>query len=533
VKRTWGVALVILILTMPVCLPAATSPSGGVLRFGSNAGDLGTLDPHYASGSQDRAIVDMVFNGLLRQKPGDASVFEPDLATALPQPRMEKGKQVWIFTLRKGVMFHPADGLPSYELTSEDVLYSLQRSADPKRSAYAGEYGGISFGAPDPSTVRITVDPPLSSILFYPKVVNYAGGFIVSKKAAEKLAADGMKTRPVGTGPFMFKSYAPGQRVSLLANPLYFRGKPQLDGVDFVYVPDVSSREAGLRSGQLDLIWGDWDKAWVDRMSSDAKLKMDLFGVGETQVVHLNQNVPPLDKLQVRQAIAYALDRNEFQGLFGTRLSDKLYSVLPVQFTAGGMSFQEVAAKNLEYKTDREKAKQLLASAGFPNGFSLRVVASEMVTYRVLYESMQAQLAKVGIKVELQMVDHSSFHSLIRKDASPLVVYAAYRPNADAYLTRFHHSASIVVTGSRPDTNFSHCKIVDDLIEKARSEPDSAKQVALWKDAQAKILENMLTYPALVTWMVFARTPAVDYGHELKTVRATYPGIDETTRLVK
>ena len=57
--------------------------------------------------------------------------------------------------------------------------------------------------------------------------------------------------------------------------------------------------------------------------------------------------------------------------------------------------------------------------------------------------------------------------------------------------------------------------------------------MALWKDAQVKIQENMLTYPALITWMVFARTPAVDYGHELKTVRATYPGIDETTRLVK
>jgi peptide/nickel transport system substrate-binding protein len=532
VKRAW-IAALILCVAMPVGASAAASSSGGILRFGSNAGDLGTLDPHYASGSQDRAVVDMVFNGLLRQKPGDASVFEPDLATTLPQPRMEKGKQVWTFTLRKGVMFHSADGLPSYELTSEDAVYSLQKAADPKRSAYAGEYGGIGFEAPDAYTVRITVDPPLSPLLFYPKVVNYAGGFIISKKADQKLGADGMKTRPVGTGPFMFKSYTPGQKVSLVANASYFRGKPLLDGVDFIYVPDVSSREAGLRSGQLDLIWGDWDKAWVDRLSADPKLKMDLFGVGETQVVHLNQSIPPLDKLQVRQAIAYALNRDEFQGLFGTRLSEKLYSVLPIQFTAGGMSQQEIAAKNLEYSTNLEKAKQLLAAAGYPNGFSLRVVASEMVTYRVLYESMQAQLAKVGIKVELQMVDHSSFHSLIRKNVSPLVVYAAYRPNADAYLTRFHHSASIVVTGSKPDTNFSQCKIVDDLIEKARSESDSAKQVALWKDAQVKILENMVTYPALVTWMVFARTPSVDYGHELKTVRATYPGIDETTRLVK
>lgn len=534
-KRAWVIAFVLPLILAPVCALAGTATlrSGGLLRFAFNAGDLGTLDPHYASGSQDRSVVDMVFSGLLRQKPGDAAIFEPDLATSLPKPLMEKGKQVWTFTLRKGVKFHPAEGLPSYELTSEDVVYSLQRAADPKRSAYSGEYQGMTFEATDAYTVKINVDAPLSPLLFYPKMVNYAGGFIVSKKAAEKLSPDGMKTHPVGTGPFMFKSHTPTQKVSLVENPSYFRGRPQLDGVDFYYMPDISSREAGLRSGQLDAVSGEWDKAWVDRMATDSKVRLDLFGVGETQVVHLNQNIPPLDKLQVRQAIAYALDRTEFQGLFGTRLSDKLYSVVPFQFIPGGLSYQEVTAKNLEYKTDREKAKQLLASAGYPNGFSLKLVTSEMVAYKSQYESMQAQLAKVGIKIELQLVDHSSYHSLIRKDTNALVVYGAYRPNADAYLTRFYHSQSAVVTGTKPDTNFSHSKIADEQIEKARNEADQVKQVALWKEAQIKILESVLTYPVVVTWMAFARTPAVDYGHELKSVRATYPGIDENTRLVK
>jgi peptide/nickel transport system substrate-binding protein len=235
----------------------------------------------------------------------------------------------------------------------------------------------------------------------------------------------------------------------------------------------------------------------------------------------------------VRQAIAYALDRNEFQGLFGTLLSEKLYSVVPVQFIPGGLTASEVAAKHLEYNTDRAKAKQLLASAGYPNGFTLKVVTSEMVAYKSQYESMQAQLAKVGIKLELQVVDHSSYHSLIRKNANALVVYGAYRPSADAYLTRFYHSESTVVSGAKPDTNFSHCNIVDEFIVKARQEADAAKQVAAWKDAQLRILENMLTYPIVVTRMVFARSPSVDYGHELRSVRATYPGIDERTHFVK
>src|SRR5262245_56404732 len=98
--------------------PTSEPRSGGILRIGQNAADLGTLDPHFSSGTQDRALVDMVFNGLLRFKPGDATVFEPDLATALPEQRIDAaGKQVWEFNLRGGVLCQPLDGVPSSELT--------------------------------------------------------------------------------------------------------------------------------------------------------------------------------------------------------------------------------------------------------------------------------------------------------------------------------------------------------------------------------------------------------------------------------
>src|SRR5439155_1618692 len=130
----------------PAASPAAAAPagarSGGVLRFGQSAADLGTLDPHYASGTQDRTLVDMV-----------------------------------------------------------------------------------------------------STALFYPKVANYSGGFILCKRPAEKLGPDGLKTRTVGTGPFKFQRYSPKERVELVANDAYFRGKPQLDGVDFRFMADLNSRE--------------------------------------------------------------------------------------------------------------------------------------------------------------------------------------------------------------------------------------------------------------------------------------------------
>ena len=113
-----------------VVVTATPEPSEPVfLRYADKAADLGTMDPHFAAATNDRNLVDMIFNGLIRYKPGDGSVFEPDLAEALPEPEVVDGKQVWIFNLRRGVMCHPSDEVPSYELTAEDVVFSLQKSA--------------------------------------------------------------------------------------------------------------------------------------------------------------------------------------------------------------------------------------------------------------------------------------------------------------------------------------------------------------------------------------------------------------------
>ena len=522
----------------PTKAPAtAASPApartGGTLRFGLRAADLSSLDPHFASSTQDRSVVDMIFNGLIRYKPGDASQFEPDLATALPQPQMVNGKQVWTFTLRKGVMVQPTEGVPSYELTSDDVLFSFKKAASPDSSASASDYAGMTVEAPDAYTVKFTLDSPLSPALFFPKVANYNGGFIIPRKPYEKLGANGFKTHPVGTGPFAFKSYTPQNRVELVAFDNYWRGKPQLDGVVLRYIADLNSLELGLRSGELDAINGGPDDAWIKNMESAPNVKVDVFGPGEVAVLYFNLTAKPLDNLQVRQAIAYAIDRQALQTLVGTRVAQIVYSPVPVEFLAGGLTKDEVAAKGVLYDTDLQKAKQLLADAGYPNGFSLDVTISEMTGYTVMYQALQAQLAKVGIKLNLKTVDHTTYGTMIRKDVNPLVLYIAWRPNADAYLTKFFHSDSIVVTGSKPDTNFSHYTKIDDLIVKARAEQDQAKQVAMWKEAQIQILQDMAALPLQYQNQVYARSNKVDYGHDLKSVLALYPGIDERTRLNK
>jgi peptide/nickel transport system substrate-binding protein len=505
-----------------------------ILRIGQNAADMSSLDPHYATTTEGRALVDMIYNGLLRYKPGDGAfeAMEPDLAEAMPEVEEVDGQQVWTFKLREGVMCHPAGAMPAYELTAEDVVYSLEKSATPERSAYAGEYTGMTFEAVDDYTVKITLENALSPVLFYPKVANYMGGFIVCKQAVEALGDDKFKTNPVGTGPFLFEQYRPQEKILLMANPDYFRGAPLLDGIEYRYMADITSREAGLLAGELDVINGIPDKAWVDKMVAQG-VPVDVFGVGEVATLHFNTTVEPLDDPAVRQAIAYALDRDEFLALFGEPVAENVYSPVPSKFLAGGMTQEEVEALGLAYDMDRDMAKQMLADAGYPDGFELEVITSEMTGYRRIYENMQAQLAEVGIDLAVSVVDHSTMHSQIRDDVNPLVIYIAWRPNADVYLTRFYHSDSIVVTGEKSDTNFSHVDTIDDLIEGARVATTADEQIQTWKDAQIVLLEDMYTYPLHFQQQVYARAEGVDYGHDLISVLALYPGITEKTTLTR
>ena len=514
-----------------------------VVTIAFDAGDLSTLDPHRAATTVDRATVDMIFNGLVRYPPGEQVTVEPDLAASW---RVSPDKKVWTFTLRKGVFFHPYPGNPNgYELTSEDIVFSFKRASDSKRSSYAGEYTGMTFEAVDPSTVRITIDNPISDTLFLAKVASYSGGMIVCEKAVEEKGDEWFKTNPVGTGPFRFESYDPRQRTVLAGNPKYFRGEPVLKQVVVRYIPAVNSRELGLQTGELQIIEGLKEDKWVEKMAALPDVTVKTFGPCETQVLNFNMTKPPFNDLRVRKAVSYAISREGIAAFMGPGLAVPLYSPAQAPPAPGALTKEEAAKAGVVYEDNIAEAKKLLAEAGFPNGFKTEVIISEMASsYQKPMVAIQAQLKKAGIDIALKVVDHSSFHSLIREDASPIVYYASWRPNVDAYLTRFFHSDSVVKTGKKPDTNFSHYGAVDangdgkvdsidDLIEKARWELDANKQNALWKEAQIKLLRDVAVVPIIRLKYAFPQKSFVDLGHPLEFSWATYsPQITEKTRIL-
>lgn len=505
--------------------PAAYAQDGATLRMAMNTSDIQTLDPQFASGTQDRATVDMIFNGLVRFKPGLSTEFEPDLAEALPEAVInDDGTQTWTFTLRKGVMTHAVDGVDPVELTVDDLVFSFGKTSNPDTSAYAGSYEGWTFAAGEAEgTFEITIPQPLSPGLFLPLVANYSGGYVIPKAPFEAIGADGFITKPVGTGPFSFKAHNPQTSVELVAHASYFRGAPKLAGVNVMFLPDATSRELALQTGDVDVILGINEASWVKRMDETDGLAVDVFGVGEVLWLNLNIEHEILKDPKVREAVVKAVSRDAHAALAGEPVSAKVYSVVPAAFMAGGLTQEEAEAAGVDYQQDIEGAKALLAEAGYPDGFTLDLVTSEQEAYRRNYEVLQEELRQVGITVNLEVVQHATMHELIREGRNPITIYIAFRPTADIYLTQFFCSDGGV-------TNFSKFT-VDDLRDQARAETDDAAQAELWRQANIEILKNFAGYGVMYLNQVYARSERVDYGHELHAVVQLYPGIDETTSI--
>jgi peptide/nickel transport system substrate-binding protein len=480
---------------MPASTDLRSDKRPAVLRFGIHVSEMGNLDPHFAAGSQDRALADMVFNGLLRYQPGNAPKIEPDLAEQIPGFEMIGGRQVWTVKLRKGVFFHPGPQTAAYELTAEDVAFSLRKSARCESCAYAGEYEGMRVVPVDRYTVRIIMEKPVSSILFLPKLTNYAGGFIVSKRAIETMGYDRFKRHPVGTGPFLFSRYTSGEKLVLKAHDDYFRGRPLLYGIEFDFIPEIDQREARSKAGELDVIMGSGEKGWPEKMTLATEIVVDTHGVGEVATIYFNIKMKPLDDIRVRRAIAYALTREAFLATTSKQFVGSVYSPVPAQFLPGGLNKIDAERLNLAYDQDIAQARRLMIDAGYPDGFSLDLVTSEKRLYRTYYEEMRRQLSQIGIDCRISVVTHSNMHKQIRRAPKPIVIYVAWRPNADAYLSRFFHSDAIVVDGTKPDTNFSHYDKVDQLIEAARLAIDPERQTQLWAQAQIRIWDDMAAFP--------------------------------------
>jgi peptide/nickel transport system substrate-binding protein len=487
------------------------------LVVGAAVADAGKLDPHQSALGADKGLLNWVFNALVRIRPGESSpdFIEPDLAESWTH---NADGTEWIFKIRSGVQCHGGYG----EFTAEDAAYSLKRAGNKDTSSFAADFASFdTVEAVDKNIVRIRLKNPIPSLLGL--VSNFHGGQMVCKKAAEEMGANFLK-KPIGTGPFMFVEYQPQQFVKLAANKQYFRGAPALETVTYRYVPSDATRDLAFQSGEIDLMFGQQTDAWAKRIRATTGVKLVAMEPSELSNLYLNMTVRPLDDLRVRQAFLYAVDRKALAQFLGGDGNREPTSVIPNN---------NLGAVKLELPYDPQRARRLLAEAGHPNGITVKSVQSTHPALIRIAEAVQGQLRRAGINLELETVDHPTYMAQIRKDVSAVTLYQAVRfPVADVYLTQFFHSRATVNTPTAL-TNFSHCSVADKEIEAARSEPDLAKQKALWKTAQEKALADVCAVPLVESLVLWAWKDSFDFGYELKGSLNLVPHLTEKSRFVR
>lgn len=501
-----------------LCLSVLAAPAmAQTLRVGLPASDVGTLDPHRATATQDKGTVVWAFSGLVRFPPGsaDPAALEPDLAESW---QVSPDGLTYTFRLRRGAMFQHGYG----EVTAEDAAFSLRRAADRQKSSFAADYAALAaVEVVDSHTLRVTLKEPVPLALGL--FANYHGGNVLSRRATEE-AGDGFRLRPVGSGPFAIERVDAGQAVLLSAHDDYFRGRPKLRAITARYILSDSTRELAFTAGELDLMAGRREQRWVERMRGQSGAVVEVIGPGEFRTLLINTHRPPLDDLRVRQALAHAIDVGAIIRFVGPDVATRGVSSVPPGYLG-------MITDLPTFAPDIPRARALLAEAGFPGGVAIRSVVSNISTQLPIMEQVQAQLRRAGITLEMDIVDHATYHQRIRQDLSALTFYGAARfPVADSYLTQFYHSRSAPGQPTM-SLNFAHCDAADEQIDQARREPDRARQMALWAEAQRKIAAAVCSIPLYDLLQVWVRSSRLDYGYQLRGAIHLAPAITEATSL--
>jgi len=404
--------LLVFALTLTACggaaQPTSAPTQAGAVPSGPQKGgemivaykdDLATLDPAIGYDWTNWPAIKMVFDGLLDYDSG--TTIQPRLAEALPQ--ISADGLVYTFKIRKGVKFQNGR-----ELVADDVVYSITRVLDPKTaSPGAGFFLGIQgaqdfvdgkatsvtgIKASDANTVEFTLSSP--DVTFLNKMaINFA--YIVPKEEVEK-AGENFGHAPVGTGPYKLKEWVAGQRLVFERNPDYFfEGRPFIDKITVKVgiEPDVALLQ--LEKGEIQLMGdpppgADWsrisvDPAWKNRIEVEQTVN--------TTYIAINVNEKPFDNLKVRQALNYAIDKSRIVQLLNGRAT-VANQILPPLMPGFDKTYS-----GYEYNPD--KAKQLLAEAGFASGFETSIECISVDPQPKLCESFQQDLAKVGIKLTI------------------------------------------------------------------------------------------------------------------------------------
>ncbi|VBB06908.1 Hypothetical protein LUCI_2148 [Lucifera butyrica] len=457
---------------------AKTANGGKVLVFAQGSDPRG-LDPAYVDDGESAKIMNQIYEGLVRYKPGSTEI-EPLLATEWSVS--PDGKE-WTFKLRKNVKFQ--DGTP---FNAQAVKFSIDRQLPPQRKddmPYAAfVYDGVKkVEVVDDYTVKIIMEKPNAA--FLANMAMALAAPIVSPAAVKKYG-DKFVEHPVGTGPYKFVKWDKGQQIELTAFDGYWGEKPKVGKVVYKFVKENSVRASELMTGSVDIMDG------VD--ANDVKT-LESKGIKMIKSPGMNINYmgfftykKPFNNLLLRKAISMAINRQN--------LVDYLYQG-NATVAANGMlpDFIPGYAKDIKtYDYNPEEAKKLLAEAGYPNGFEFTAITYSNprpynpVNGEKLAAAIQAELAKIGVKMNIKSYPWKEYKQVLFDGEGDAYFYGWIGDNGDAdnFLMLLD---SKEIKDSLNSSKYANPKY-DALLEEGRTTLDPAKRVTIYHEAQKLIAED-------------------------------------------
>ena len=381
--------------------PAANeSPvRGGTLRAGTYLNVLG-IDPHI-SVSFELVWINKIYSRLGGYSSTNAK-FNPIFAESVEQPSPTE----FIFKLRQGWKFHNIAPVNGREQTAADILYSLQRFRDLPQAQGNDFYKSVvdTMEVPDPYTFRLTTKLP------YAETLTELGNWqilIVPHEAVEKFGD--LSQNAIGAGPFILDEYVKGEHIALKRNPDYGdKTLPYLDGYKAITILDPQTLLQAYKSDQIDINGATITKSDYEDLQKNNKLVNSKIPALYYGSFAMNASIKPYNDKRVRQALYVGIDRGQFIDKVGEG------DGVPMGPLSAGLDFWALSQDELKpyIGLDVKKAKDLLAAAGYANGFDVTIETSGGVPLYISHANiMVSELKKLGINAKLNLTDLPSYLS--------------------------------------------------------------------------------------------------------------------------
>lgn len=457
--------------------------TGKTLIWG-RGNDSVTLDPAFAADGESNKVIINIFEGLVRYK-DNTSDIEP--ALALSWENKSEGKE-WVFHLRKGVKFH--DGT---DFNSESVVYSISRQTDPAHPFYRKNFGAAGFvfqyirkvESLDDYTVKITLEKPFAPFLSNLGMPDAAP--IASPEALKKWG-DEFGKHPVGTGPFVFEEWIPGDRIILKKNTEYWDNPPKLERLIFKSIPDNKNRLLALKTSAIHGMDG-VDPNAVKEIEMEKNLKLIAAPGLNVGYLAMNTEKKPFDRIKVRQAVNYAINKQNLVKLFYKGLAVPAKNPLPPTVWGANEAVED-------YEYNPEKARQLLKEEGLEKGFSttLSVMTSPrpyMPEPEKIARAIKANLAEVGIQAEIITSEWKTYTAKAYNGEHEMCLLGWSGDNGDPdnflYVLLDQDNT---VKPKASNVSFLRHEGLHELLVKAREISDRKERTALYHKAQEIIHEQ-------------------------------------------